>query len=70
MPRTVVLAKEIDGARSTVLLIADRKQSLGKCRGVGNYVVIRPNRKYYRVESMLSEYKRYKADGYRYSHMY
>lgn len=71
MPRTAVLKKE----SNSVLLICDRKHILNECDGLGingsgDYVVKRPNGKYYRVESLLTEYRTYKEKGYRYSHMY
>ena len=46
-------------------LFNDENQSLGKCRGKGNYIVRRADGKHYRVKSMVEEYKNYKSLGYK-----
>lgn len=62
---TVVMIK----GHSTIELTYDKNQTYGRCRGTGNYVVRREDRKHYRMRSMLPEYKRLKAEGYKFSYI-
>ena len=49
----------------TIEITVDKEQNLGRCRGKGNYVIRRTDRKHYRVSTMIPEYKAYKAQGFK-----
>ena len=66
MEFTVVMGKKHEGGGiSTVEIIKDSNHCLGRCRGIGNYVVRRPDRKHYRMRSFIDEYTFYKSSGYK-----
>ena len=63
--RTVYMAKRTEDGAYGVMIFKDEKQTLGRCRGNGDYIVERENGKYYRVQSMVKLYKEYKAKGFK-----
>lgn len=54
-----------DGSFRRVELISDKNQSLGRCRGRGNYITRRPDGRHFRCKSMLWDYKYYKELGFK-----
>ena len=50
-------------------LFDDKNHTLGSCRGKGNYIVRRADRMFYRIPSILQEYKRLKSEGYKVSNI-
>lgn len=66
MEFTVRMAKEYKGGGfHRVEIMKDSNYCLGRCRGKGDYVVMRQDRKYYRMKSMIDEYKYWKSVGYK-----
>ena len=66
--KTTVVMRNAENQR--VEIFADKDQTYGRCRGKGNYIVIRTDRKFYRIESMVEEYKYWKANGFRMATIY
>ena len=70
MTEVTMVKQENNTTRYDIVIITDKNQSFGKCNGNGNYIVRRENRKYYRVNSMIEEYKKYKKMGYKVLNIY
>lgn len=65
MSRTVYMKKNAESGAYKVELFRDKEQTLGRCRGKGDYIVVREDGKIYRVQSMTKLYREYKSKGFK-----
>lgn len=68
---TVYMSKSYGaGGTARIEIFPDRKYQLGRCRGKGDYIVRRPDRKLYRMKTFVDEVQYWKGMGFKVDGIY